>query len=309
MNVLTSFSPESPHTEAIYHLWMVSLAIFGLIFLFVCGLIVLSLMKYRWREGDPYPEQIAGQHTVEVVWTVIPLGIVVLLFVLTLRTMAVSDPPPAPNPDLVVIGHQWWWEARYAKSGVVTANEIHIPVGVPLSVRLDATDVLHEFWVPELARKITTVPGHPNHIWLQADRPGTSLGLCSEFCGTEHAWMRFLVIAQPPAEFAAWQQAQLQPAAAPATSDARMGEHLFMEMSCASCHSIAGTPAHALVGPDLTHFASRKQLGAGILNNAPENVRLWLHNPQAVKPGVEMPNFQMTAQQVAQLTDYLETLR
>ena len=173
-------------------------------------------MRFRWREGEADPHQLAGNKTIEIIWTAIPCVIVVALFALTARTMSLSDPPPAPTPDLVVIGHQWWWEARYPKSGVVAANEIHIPVGKALSVRLDSADVLHEFWVPELARKITAVPGHPNHIWIEADKPGTYLGICSEFCGTQHAWMHFLIVAEPQAEFDAWEKAQLQPAATPA---------------------------------------------------------------------------------------------
>lgn len=309
MNVITSFNPASGNTEAIFHLWMIAIAIFGLIFVSVTGLIAYSLMKYRWREGDPDPEQMAGMKTVEIVWTAIPVCIVVLLFVLTVKTMGVSDPTYAPDPDLVVIGRQWWWEARYPKSGVVTANEIHIPTGQPLSVRLDSADVLHEFWVAQLARKMTTVPGHPNHIWLEADAPGEYLGSCSEFCGTEHAWMRFKVIAQTPADFAAWEKAQLQPSAAPGAPEAQQGEQLFMQMSCVNCHAINGTAAHAGVGPDLTHLAGRSQIGAGILENTPDNLRRWLRNPQEVKPGVEMPNFQFSEQQVNALAAYLETLR
>jgi len=309
MNVLTSFSPGSSGVQAIDRLWIVSIAIFGLIFLCVTGLIVFSLMKYRWREGEPDPEQVAGIRTVEVIWTAIPFGIVILLFVLTVKTMGVADPPPAPTPDLVIIGHQWWWEARYPASGVITANEIHIPTGKPYSVRLDAADVLHEFWVAQLARKIITVPGHPNNIWLEADTPGRYPGSCSEFCGTEHAWMRFTVVAEPPEQFAAWEQAQLQPSTPPATADALQGEQLFMQMSCVSCHAINGTPAQAHVGPDLTHLDSRGQIGAGILDNTPDNLRRWLRNPQEAKPGVKMPNFEFTDQQVNELTDYLETLR
>jgi cytochrome c oxidase subunit 2 len=309
MNVLTSFSPGSQGVQDIDRLWGIAIAIFGLIFLFVAGLITYSLMRYRWREGEPDPEQVAGQHTVEVIWTAVPLGIVTLLFVLTVRTMGVTDPVAAPKPDLVVTGHQWWWEAFYPDSKVLTANEIHIPTGKPYSVRLDSADVLHEFWVAQLARKMATVPGHPNHIWLEADTPGSYPGSCSEFCGTEHAWMRFTVVAQPPAEFAAWEQAQLQPSTPPSTADAQAGEQIFMQMSCVSCHAINGTPAQAHVGPDLTHLATRGQIGAGMLDNTPDNLRRWLHNPKEVKPGVEMPNFEFTDQQVNELTAYLETLR
>jgi len=309
VNPITSFSPGGANALPIYHLWMVAIAICGLIFLLVTGLIVYSLMKYRWREGEPDPEQVPGQHTVEMIWTAIPFGIVILLFVLTVKTMGVSDPAPAPKPDLIVIGHQWWWEARYPGTGVVAANEIHIPTGVELSVELDSADVLHEFWVARLARKMTTVPGHPNHIWIEADEPGTYLGSCSEFCGTEHAWMRFIVVAQPKAEFEAWEKAQLLASTEPAAADAQQGEQIFMQMSCVNCHNIAGTPAHAHVGPDLTHLASRRQIGAGLMYNTPADLKLWLRNPQAAKPGVEMPNFEFTEDQLTALTDYLETLR
>jgi cytochrome c oxidase subunit 2 len=176
-------------------------------------------------------------------------------------------------------------------------------------VRLESTDVLHEFWVPELARKITAVPGHPNNIWLQADQPGTYLGVCSEFCGTEHAWMHFLIVAEPEAQFDAWKKAQLQPAATPAGGSAANGLALFQQTSCVSCHAINGTVAAARVGPDLTHFASRRQLGAGIADNTPANLRRWLSDPQRVKPGVKMPDFKLTDTQVTQLVDYFETLK
>jgi cytochrome c oxidase subunit 2 len=209
----------------------------------------------------------------------------------------------------VVIGHQWWWEARYTNSGAVVANEIHIPVGKPVALRLDAVDVLHEFWVPELGRKLTTVPGHPNHLWIQSDKPATYLGFCTEFCGTQHAWMHFLLVAEPEEEFQRWQQAQLLPAPPPSSESAQKGLALFQQMSCVNCHTIKGTIASATFGPDLTHFASRKQLGAGIVNNTPENLRRWLHDPQQVKVGAKMPNFKFTDEQVTQLADYIETLK
>jgi cytochrome c oxidase subunit 2 len=232
-----------------------------------------------------------------------------LLFTLTARTMGLSDPPPAPAPDLIVTGHQWWWEARYPKSGIIVANEIHIPVGKALSVRLDSTDVLHEFWVPELARKITAVPGHPNHFWIESDKPGTYLGVCSEFCGTEHARMHFLIIAEPQVEFNAWEKAQLQPAPAPADGDAAKGFTVFQQMSCTSCHAVKGTSAIAGVGPDLTHIASRREIGSGTLDNTPENLHRWLANPQQIKLGVLMPDFKLTNDQLAQLVAYFETLK
>ena len=308
-SILRVLNPGSPQARSIFDLGIVSGIIFGIIFVVVAGMIVYALMRFRWREGEPDPHQLAGNHTVEIVWTAIPCLIVVALFALTARTMNLSDPPAAPAPDLVVTGHQWWWEARYPKSGVVVANEFHIPVGKAVSVRLESSDVLHEFWLPELARKITAVPGHPNHIWLQADKPGTYLGICSEFCGTQHAWMHFLIVAEPEAEFDAWENAQLQPAVTPTGGSAANGFALFQTRSCASCHAINGTAARAQVGPDLTHFASRRQLGAGIADNTPENLRHWLADPQRVKPGVKMPDFKFTDEQVTQLVDYFETLK
>jgi cytochrome c oxidase subunit 2 len=235
--------------------------------------------------------------------------IVIMLFAMTARTMSFSDPGPVPKPDLVVVGHQWWWEVKYPDSGVITANEIHIPVGKALSVELQSADVLHEFWVAELSRKMTTVPGHPNHIWLQADKPGTYLGVCSEFCGTQHAWMRFTVVAEEASKFTAWQQAQLQPAFAPTSDAAAKGLALFQQKTCASCHAIEGTGLAARVGPDLTHFASRRQLGAGVAENSTDALRHWLANPQDLKPGVKMPNFKFTDDELSALTAYLGALQ
>ncbi|WP_348543552.1 cytochrome c oxidase subunit II [Chthoniobacter sp.] len=310
MNYLSpTFHPASPEAGAISHLFVVTLVVCAIIFALVVGLIFYSLMRFRWQEGKSEPKQLAGNKTIEIVWTVIPLFIVAMLFAMTARTMGLSDPPPAPNPDLVMVGHQWWWEAKYPQSGVKTANEIHIPVGKAISVELQSADVLHEFWVPELARKMTTVPGHPNHIWLQADKAGTYLGVCSEFCGTQHAWMRFLVVAEDASSFDRWQRHQSAPSLPVVDGAAARGLAIFKQMTCASCHAIGGTGMEARIGPDLTHFASRKQIGAGAVENTPENLRRWLTNPQDVKPGVQMPNFKFRADQLSDLVAYFGTLK
>lgn len=305
----TIFDPASPQAGAVSHLFVFTLVVCGVIFAIVAGVIFYSIMRFRWREGDREPKQKAGNKRVELIWTVIPFFIVTVLFVLTMRTMSADDPAPAPTPDLIVVGHQWWWEVNYPRSGVITANEIHIPLGRPISVELRSADVLHEFWVAPLTRKMTTVPGRSNHVWLQADKPGTYLGVCSEFCGTQHAWMRFTVVAEDATAFAAWQQAQLKPATAPATEASARGLALFKEMSCASCHAIQGTGLEARVAPDLTHFTSRTLLGSGVADNTSENLRRWLVDPQLVKPGVKMPNFKFTEGQVADLTAYLGSLK
>jgi cytochrome c oxidase subunit 2 len=310
MHASNALDPQSPQARAIYDLGIISTIVFVLIFVAVTGAIVYAIFRFRGHEGEPDPKQFAGSEKVEIIWTVIPFLIVVFLFVLTLRGMNRADPPPAPSPDLIVTGHQFWWEAQYPASGAVTANEIHIPVGKPLSVRLDSKDVLHEFWVPELARKMTTVPGQLNHIWLQADKPGVYIGTCSEFCGTQHAWMRILVVAEEPSKFEEWQRAQLQPSRTPTSDAAAKGLALFQTSTCMSCHAIGGvTGADSRVAPDLTHVASRRQLGAGILENTPANMRRWLKNPQHIKPGSLMPDFNFTDQELDQLGEYLETLR
>jgi len=309
-DVVKVFNPQSPQARAIFDLSIVVIVVMVVIFAVVVGIVMYALLGFpRWREGECDPQQGEGNKTIEIVWTAIPLAIVTMLFVLSARTMGISDPPPPPKPDIVVIGHQWWWEARYTNSGAVVANEIHIPVGKPVALRLDAVDVLHEFWVPELGRKITTVPGHPNHLWIQSDKPATYLGFCTEFCGTQHAWMHFLLVAQPEEEFQKWQQAQLLAAPPPSSENAQKGLALFQQMSCVNCHAIKGTTASATFGPDLTHFASRKQIGGGIAENTPDNLRRWLRNPQQVKVGAKMPNFKFTEEQVTQLADYIETLK
>jgi cytochrome c oxidase subunit II len=305
-----ALDPQSPLARAIYDLGIVSTVVFALIFVIVTGAITFSIFRFRTRAGEPDPRQILGNRKVEIAWTIIPFLIVIFLFVITLCAMNRADPPPAPSPDLVITGHQFWWEVDYPGSGVITANEIHIPTGKRLSVRLESKDVLHEFWVPKLTRKESNVPGQPNHIWLQADKPGDYIGQCSEFCGTQHAWMRILVVADEPAQFEQWQQRQLRPAQVPTSSAAVKGVEVFRTSSCINCHAINGVPgANLRVAPDLTHVGSRKQLASGMIDNTPANMRLWLKSPQHIKPGALMPDFSFTDEQLDQLATYLSTLR
>ena len=305
-----ALDPQSPFARAIFDLGIVSGIVFALIFVTVAGGIVYAVLRFRARPDEADPRQIAGNKKVEITWTVIPFLIVIFLFVITLSAMNRGDPPPAATPDLIVTGHQFWWQADYPASGVTTANEIHIPAGKPLSVRLESQDVLHEFWMPKLTRKMTTVPGHTNYIWLQADKPGTYIGQCSEFCGTQHAWMRIVVIAEEPAQFEEWQKAQLKVAQTPLNDVTAKGLEIFRTATCINCHAINGVPgANVRVAPDLTHVASRQQLASGMIPNTPENMRRWITNPQTIKPGVLMPDFNLTKEQVDQLAGYLSTLR
>ncbi|MEZ4865229.1 MAG: cytochrome c oxidase subunit II [Caldilineaceae bacterium] len=337
------FEPGSPQAAAILQLFILLTLISAVILALVVGVTLYSSIRYRRRAEaaeNAEPRQIFGHPRLEMIWTVGPFLLLTSLFILTVSTMQQADPAVhGQAPDLIITGHQWWWEVAYPKAGFVTANEIHLPAGQRLLVQLEAADVIHDFWVPKLGRKMDMIPGHTNYLWVEASTPGLYLGACSEFCGAQHAWMRLRVIAQTPAAFDAWQQGQLQSppplvaagaltatapvsatvaqrvtAASAITATASMtlavqGAQRFQALTCKNCHAIAGTGATATVGPNLTHVASRQTLGAGVLENTPANLQKWIENPQAVKPGNQMPHFQLSQADVAALVAYLETLQ
>ncbi len=310
MPISSAFSPASPQARAIDNLFTLDLAIGAVIFLIVTGLVIFMILRFRGRPGQGEPSQAIRGKRIEVVWTGIPLLILVVLFFFTMSTMAAAGSPTShQQPDLVVIGHQWWWEFQYPKLGIITANEAHIPAGQSMLVELQSADVIHDFWVPNLGRKIDLQPDFPTWLTLQPTQPGTYLGACSEYCGTEHAWMRLRVIADTPDQFTAWINAQKAVPPAPSGGDTARGAQLFQQNTCIACHTIAGTPAKARFAPDLTHIGSRQTIGAGVLDNTPQNMARWLTNPQAVKPGSFMPNFQLSAADVDALTAYLESLK
>ena len=292
-------------------LFSLVLAIAAVVFLVVAAGVVYSAVRYRSR-GLPAsePRQIFGSSKLEILWTVLPLLIVTGLFIVTVRAMVLIDAPQdsTPSPDLVITGHQWWWEARYP-NGVAVPWDIHIPAGKRLRARIESGDVIHDFWVPELARKMDAVPGRWGYIWLQADAPGIYAGACSEFCGAQHAWMRFRVVAQPEPDFEAWMTRQAQPPPELAGIAAE-GARLFRVKKCGDCHNVTGLyTASDAKGPSLAHLAAREFLGSGIARNTPENLRLWLTDPQAAKPGNRMPNIPLTGEERRTLLTYLETLR
>jgi len=304
------FNPNSPQAQAIADLFAWNLIISGIIFALVFGLTIYITIRYRGQPGAGEPAQVFGHTQLEIAWTLAPAALLVVVFAFTIGTMRAADPPIGDRqPDLVITGYQWWWQVEYPASGVVTANEIHIPIGRRMLARIEGGDVIHDFWVPQLGPKRDMVPGHSNHIWIEADTAGAYLGACAEYCGNQHAWMRLRVIAQPQAEFDAWQQQQRQVATAPGGGDAVQGALIFQQRTCANCHTIAGTPAAARAGPDLSHFASRQTLGAGVLDNTPENLMKWLTDPQAIKPGNHMPSLRMAEAELRALVAYLETLQ
>jgi cytochrome c oxidase subunit 2 len=299
--------PASKDAAAIRSLFGVVFLICLAILIVVVALICASLFRSR-ASGDHTPQRDFGRRRSEMAWTMPPVLIVLTLSFLSAK-LIVSDVADAGDADIVVVGHQWWWEVRYPGSGAVTANEIHIPIGRRLRVRVDSADVIHSFWVPQLGPKRDMIRGHPNFVWLEADSAGTYDGACSEFCGDQHAWMRFIVVAEPEAQFKHWLTQQMRSSENPLTESAQAGRNFFFTQSCANCHAVDGTSAKATAGPDLTHLASRRQLAAGLLDNTSANLTRWLKNPQQIKPGCQMPNFGLSDNQLTQLVAYLEGLR
>jgi cytochrome c oxidase subunit 2 len=276
------------------------------------GIIALLLFLGWWRRSRPSLPGGGGERAATIVvlgmGVALPLALLIALFIWSDLFVLKSTAAPAPGSTALtirVVGHQWWWEARYDGTPVVTANEIHIPVHTRVDVELTTADVIHSFWVPELNRKTDTIPGVTNRQLLIADKSGVYRGQCAEFCGLQHAHMAIAVIAQPRAAFDAWLAHQKQKAAATASR----GAEIFRAQACGGCHTIRGTDAHGEVGPDLTHFASRSTIAALTVANNRADVREWIAHPQELKPGNVMPDLHLSNADFAALTTYLETLR
>jgi len=300
-------NPVSSLAESIADLFTDVLIIAAIVFVIVAGMLTYFAIRYRARPQMPDPEPSFGNRAIEQVWIGVPVLIIVGLLVLSVRDADIADPPThGQPPDLIITGHQWWWDIRYPASGVETANEIHIPTGKKLLVQLEAADVIHDFWVPSIGRKMDAIPGQTNRMWISANKAGTYLGACAEYCGLQHAWMRLRVIAQPPPDFDVWLQGQGGAIAAPAGALANNGQQIFQARTCANCHSVQGTTAPPDVGPNLAHFATRDTIATGVLTNTPANLARWLKNPDAYKPGVLMPNLNLSDDELQALVAYLE---
>jgi cytochrome c oxidase subunit 2 len=283
--------------------------LFWVMFGFSCvgfGLIVTLLFLGWARRDRPNLPGGRGERTatqlVLGLGVALPVALLVALFLwsdfFVLRSTAA---PRQPAPLTIrVIGHQWWWEVRYDGSRVVTANEIHIPVRTNVTAVVTTADVIHSFWVPELNRKVDMIPGAQNRLLLNADHAGVYRGQCAEFCGLQHAHMSVEVVAEPKAAFDAWLARNARPAAQ---------DNALFTKDCSGCHQVRGTAAHAAVGPDLTHFASRRTIAASTLPNTRANLRSWLRDPQHVKPGNRMPNLELSEAQWTALQRYVESLR
>ena len=310
------FAPESTPAKSILHLSIFVLAITGIIFAVVFTLLVYSISKFRARSAsaNTEPAQVYGSTQIELAWTIIPILIVVVLFLATAREIHVIQdaPMPAAAVEVTVIGHQFWWEYRYPQFGIVTANELHIPVSdhahpTPTFLQLLSADTDHSFWVPELAGKTDLIPNHPNRMWMDPEHTGVFVGQCAQYCGTQHANMLLRVSVDSAEGFAEWVREQKQPAIAEERVAA--GRRVFETTACINCHLIHGTVANGRFGPDLTHLMSRTTIAAGAALNTSENLRLWIQNPDAIKPGSLMPAMKLTESDLGELVDYLATLR
>jgi cytochrome c oxidase subunit II len=292
--------------------WMLGAAVLGLTL--VVALLVAGWARRNRAVGDtgPKPGERAAWTVVIGLGVVMPIAVVGSLFVISdIFVIGATEAPAASSTALTidVVGHQWWWEVRYPGTGAVTANEIHIPAGTRINLVATTADVIHSFWVPELNRKVDTIPGRRNRVLLYAPKPGVFRGQCTEYCGLQHAHMSLDVFAQRPAAFRRWLARESAPARAPTTALQRRGRRLFLEGACQSCHTIAGTPADGSVGPDLTHVGSRSTLAALTIPNAPSQLARWIDDSQAIKPGNDMPDFDYSPAQLRPLVAYLESLR
>jgi cytochrome c oxidase subunit 2 len=306
----STLQPQGPGAHRIAGLWWFMFWTSAVVVAVVTALILLGVVQARRRrttgfDGTP---RWAGR-MVLLGGVVAPVAILAVLWVLTLSGMRALSLPRPLALRVQVVGHQYWWEVRYPEQRIITANDVHIPVGTPVEVELTTDDVIHSFWVPELTGKVDLISGRTNRMWLQADRPGVYRGQCAEYCGLQHANMAFHVVADPPDRFRDWLAREGQSAATPSGDAARRGRDVFLSHACAGCHTIRGTDAAGTVGPDLTHVGSRVSIGAGTLPNTPTDLAIWISNSQTVKPGNLMPPVPLSPDDLEAVVAYLEGLK
>ncbi len=310
------FTPASTPARMVTHLSVFVLVITGIIFVVVFTLLAYSVIRFRGQAADAgrEPPQVYGSTQIEMAWTIIPILIVVVLFLATARVIhAVQDAPQPPGAiEVTAIGHQYWWEFRYPRMGIVTANELHIPVSDPANptptfLTLLSADTDHSFWIPELAGKTDLIPNHPNRMWMDPQRIGIFLGQCAQYCGVQHAKMLLRVSVDSPEDFATWVRGQQQPAVQDASVET--GRRVFESNACMNCHAVGATAANGRFGPDLTHLMTRATIASGAATNTPQNLRLWIQNPNAIKPGSLMPAMQLNDADLDAVVSYMETLR
>jgi cytochrome c oxidase subunit II len=309
----TSLVPKSDFAEASDKLQWLTIYLGVGVSVVVFAILAYILVRFRHQPGAPAPKQVHGNTQLELAWTLIPALLIAIIAVPTVRTIFETQAPaPEGSLQIDVIGYQWWWEFRYPMENgdtVVTANEIHVPVGRTVDLRITAADVLHSFWIPQMGGKRDLIPNRINHIVFTPHEAGVYLGQCAEFCGESHALMKMRLIAHEPAEFERWLANEARPAVEPTDSAVMIGRQLTTQGACAGCHIIDGTPAQfGRAGPNLTHIARRSTIGAGIMDNNAENLFHWIDRPQDIKPGSLMPSLGLSEQEIRYIVAYLQTL-
>jgi cytochrome c oxidase subunit II len=324
-NAQNALDASGPQSQRIEGLWWLFLPIAAVVWVIVVAVMLWGAARRRSpREGT---ETRGGSEVVvrdaardQRMTRLVAAGVIVTAVILFLMLVAdfrvgqaLTMPPGTQAVPIKVVGHQFWWEVQYPDSvpnkTVITANEIHIPVGVPVVMELTSLDVIHSFWVPSLTGKKDLLPGYTRSLWFRADTPGVYRGQCAEYCGLEHAKMSVLVIAQKQQDFDAWRAAQLDSATTPSDSLAQHGKSVFLGTTCVMCHSISGTSAAATTGPDLTHVGSRRMIAANTLVNTDANLYAWISDPQRIKPGVLMPATKLDPRDMQALVAYLRHLK
>ena len=309
-------TPGGPQAQRIYSLWIFQLVVATVVFA-----VVLAATFFAARRGsrrlEAMPDDDRAHRKITGIVASATGVTVLILFVSLIHALttgrALASLPAKNALTIQITGNQWWWGVEYIDTApskrVVTANEIHVPVGVPVQLIATSHDVIHSFWVPNLQGKKDLVPGHTTATWFQADTAGLYRGQCAEFCGHQHANMALWVIAEPRDVYTKWYEGQLQTPTTPSDSLALTGQRVFLSKTCAMCHNIGGTLAGSHLGPDLTHIASRRSIAAGTLANTPANLVAWIQDPQLVKPGSRMPASGLSAQELKAVVAYLETLK
>ena len=318
MQIQSALDAASLQARSIEHLWWWMFAVGGAIWLTVIAAMFYALRGARGRRGSDDLQHVSAEShkgLERVVFGAVTVTVLVLTAFLIAdygvgRALAAH---PSRALTIEVIGHQWWWEVQYDDTNpsrrLVTANEIHIPTGEQVQLKLSAADVIHSFWVPNLQGKRDLIPGYTTTQWIKAEKPGTFRGQCAEFCGLQHAKMALHVVAESPSQFRDWFARASTPNSPPSDSTSLYGQRVFLTAGCSVCHTIGGTTAQATVGPSLTHFKSRSTIVAGTLANTRENVEGWIVNPQAIKPGTRMPAVPLKPAELTALVSYLETLK
>jgi len=319
--IQNAINPAGPHAQNLSNLWWLMFIVCSIVFVLVMIALLLSLGKRTAEAADRVPilepPQESERRRRNVVISATSITVIILFVFLIAsyssgRSLRLNEPTKS-GLSIDLTGHQWWWEVRYqdvdASNIFTTANEIHIPVGVPVMFSLRGADVIHSFWVPNLAGKKDLIPGKINTLWLKADKPGVYRGQCAEYCGLQHAKMALWIVAEPQEQFNVWRQSQTQQGLPPASDVEKRGQQVFFAATCVMCHAINGTPAGSNIGPNLTHVGSRHMIGAATLENTRDHMAQWIKDSQTFKPGNRMPQNNLSEADLQSLVDYLQSLK